>query len=134
MNKKELLRSLKFAIISASAGIIQVASFTLMEEVLHWPHALCYFIALVLSVLWNFTINRKVTFRSDASLPRAMALVALYYAVFTPLTTWAEGYFTSIGWNEYVVLAMNMVLNLVTEFLFQRFVVYGKNVDNVEQK
>lgn len=130
MNKKELLRSLKFLLISASAGIIQVATFTVLDEVLHLDYWLCYLVALVLSVLWNFTINRKYTFQSDANLARAMILVALYYCAFTPATTWLEHALTGKGWNEYAVLALNMILNFVTEFLFQRFVVYGKNVDS----
>lgn len=130
LNRKELFRSLKFLLISISAGLIETVSFILLEEVVHLPHGLCYFIALVLSVLWNFTINRKYTFRSDANLTRSMLLVAGYYCVFTPVTTWLESYLTGIGWNEYIPFVMNMALNLVTEYLFQRFVVYGKLVDN----
>ena len=83
-----------------------------------------YLIALVLSVLWNFTLNRRYTFRSAASVPRAMALVALFYLVFTPCTTWLEHWLTDVQlWNDYLVTALNMVLNLVLEFLYDRFVV-----------
>lgn len=127
----ESIRALKFLLFSASAGIIQIGSFTLMNELLHWPYWVCYLIALVLSVLWNFTLNRRFTFRSFANVPRAMALVALYYAFFTPATTWLEDYLTSAPWlwNEYLVTAINMLLNLVTEFLWQRFVVYRGQID-----
>lgn len=129
MNKKELLRSLKFLLFSISAGIIQIASFALLNELLYLPYWVSYLIALVLSVVWNFTFNRKYTFKSDANIARAMTLVALYYAVFTPLSTYNEHFLTALGWNEYLVTAINMVINFVTEFLFQRFVVYRNRVD-----
>lgn len=85
---------------------------------------ICYTIALVLSVLWNFTFNRRYTFRSDASVGRSMLLVALFYAVFTPVSTWGGHVLTTAGWNDFLVLAITMAVNFVTEFLYQRFVVY----------
>ena len=118
--KKELMRSLKFLPFSVSAGIIQVASFTLLEELTPAPHWLTYLISLVLSVLWNFTFNRKFTFHSAGNIPLAMAKVALFYLVFTPLSTW---------WTEYLVLAGTMIVNFVTEFLYDRFFVFGKTID-----
>lgn len=128
---KETWRFIKFVLFSASAGIIQVASFALFDEAFHWPYWLCYLLALILSVLWNFTLNRKFTFRSAANVPRAMMLVALYYAVFTPLTTLLEHYLAgTLGWNEYIPLAINMLLNVTTEFLFQKYVVYRNQIDN----
>ena len=80
-------------------------------------------------MLWNFTFNRRYTFRSDANVPKCMALVALYYAVFTPLSTWGGDALTRLQWNEYLILALTMLVNFVTEFLYQRFVVYRKTVD-----
>ncbi|MBP5374485.1 MAG: GtrA family protein [Bacteroidales bacterium] len=128
---KEFWRVVKFVLFSASAGLIEMGSFALLNELMDWPYWPSYLIALTLSVLWNFTLNRKYTFRSDANIPRAMLLVALYYAVFTPLTTVGGNYLAEdLGWNEYLVTAINMVLNLVTEFLFQRYVVYRGKVDN----
>ena len=129
--KKELLRTVKFVLFSISAGLIQMVSFTLLEEVIGLVHWLSYLIALVLSVLWNFTLNRRFTFRSYANVPRAMALVALYYAFFTPSTTWLEHVLTAepVAWNPYLVTAINMLLNLITEFLWQRFVVYRGKID-----
>ena len=123
--KKELLRTVKFTLFSASAGIIQVLSFTLMEEVIHAPHWLSYLVALVLSVVWNFTLNRKFTFHS------AMAKVFGFYLVFTPLSTWWTAALTdpTVGWNEYLVLGLTMAVNFVTEYLYQRFVVFGKSID-----
>ena len=135
MNKKELIRTLKFVLFSASAGIIQLSSFALFNEVLKlgwWPS---YLISLILSVLWNFTLNRKFTFKSAANVPVAMLKVACYYAVFTPLSTLLEHQLAgNLGWNEYLVTAINMILNFVTEFLFQRFVVYRNSVDTAEKK
>ena len=131
---KEFLRTLKFILFSASAGLIQIGSFTLMNEVFQWDYWVCYLIALVLSVLWNFTLNRKFTFKSAANVPVAMLKVAAYYAVFTPLSTLLEKYLTdpSVGWNEYLVTVINMALNFVTEFLYQRFFVFGKSLDTAE--
>jgi putative flippase GtrA len=128
--KKEALRALKFTLFSISAGLIQILSFTLLNELLHLPYWLSYLIALVLSVLWNFTLNRKFTFKSAANVPVAMFKVACYYAVFTPLSTMLEHYLTMrLGWNEYLVTTINMVINFVTEFLYQRFFVFGKSID-----
>ena len=127
----ETIRFLKFVLISASAGLIEMGSFALLNELLHWRYWPCYLIALTLSVLWNFTINRRFTFRSDANVPKAMTLVILYYLVFTPTSTWLGDWLAEdMLWNEYLVTACMMILNLVTEFLFQRFVVYRNKVDN----
>ncbi len=128
--RSELTRIAKFTLFSISAGVIQIASFTLLNEFIHLKYWLSYLIALVLSVLWNFTLNRRFTFKSAANVPIAMLKVAAYYAVFTPLTTWLEHYLTdALLWNEYLVTAINMLLNFSTEFLYQRFFVFGKTVD-----
>lgn len=119
----------KFTLFSISAGLIQVAAFTLMETVFHLPYWPSYLTALVLSVLWNFTFNRRYTFRSDASVGRSMLLVALFYAVFTPVSTWWGHVLTTAGWNDFLVLAITMAANFVTEFLYQRFVVYRNRID-----
>ena len=128
--KKELWRAVKFTLFSISAGLIEIVSFTLLTELSGWSYWPCYLIALVLSVLWNFTLNRKFTFHSAANVPIAMLKVAAYYAVFTPLSTWLGSYLAdTLLWNEYLVTAINMVLNFVTEFLYQRFFVFGKSID-----
>ena len=133
--KKEFVRTIKFMLFSISAGIIQIGSFTLMNEVWHFPYWVSYLIALVLSVLWNFTLNRKFTFKSANNVPIAMLKVAGYYAVFTPLSTMLEHYLTmTLGWNEYLVTFINMFINLVTEFPFQRFFVFGKSIDSAVKK
>ena len=132
--KKEIWRTVKFVLLSLSAGLIQIGSFTLMNEVFHWPYWVSYLIALVLSVLWNFTLNRKFTFKSVANVPVAMLKVAAFYAVFTPLSTWLEDILAGrLGWNEYLVTLINMFLNFVLEYLYWRFVVFGKTIDTNEQ-
>ena len=132
--KKEWIRVAKFTLFSISAGLIEIVSFALLNELLHLPYWLSYLIALVLSVLWNFTLNRKFTFKSAANVPVAMLKVACYYAVFTPLSTVLEHQLAgNLGWNEYLDTAINMVLNFVTEFLYQRFVVYRNSVDTAEK-
>ena len=128
--RKEILRTVKFALFSISAGIIQILSFTLLNELLHLKYWISYLIALVLSVLWNFTLNRKFTFQSANNIPIAMAKVAAYYIVFTPLSTWWTAVLTEkAGVNEYIVLALTMLVNFVTEYLYQRFIVFGKSID-----
>ena len=128
-NKVSVGQMIKFTLFSVSAGIIQTVSFTLLNELLHLPYYVSYITALVLSVLWNFTFNRRYTFRSDCNVPRAMLLVFLFYVAFTPLSAWWGDALTAIGWNEYLVLAFTMIVNFVTEFLYQRYVVYRKTID-----
>ena len=129
-NKKEIWRAVKFTLFSASAGIIEFVSFTLLNEFTFWSYWPCYLIALVLSVLWNFTLNRKFTFRSANNVPLAMLKVALYYAVFTPLSTILGNYLVEkLLWNEYLVTAINMILNFVTEYLYDTFVVFPRSTD-----
>ena len=133
--KKELVRVVRFTLFSASAGLIEFGSFAALSALTAWSYWPRYLIALVLSVLWNFTLNRRYTFRSAARVPRAMALVALFYLVFTPCTTWLEHWLTDVQlWNDYLVTALNMVLNLVLEFLYDRFVVFRGTIDSRDAK
>lgn len=128
--RREWWRLVKFLFFSLSAGIIQILSFTLLNELIHWPYWPSYLISLTLSVLWNFTLNRKFTFKSAANIPLAMLEVFGYYLVFTPLSTLGGNALTNAHWNEYLVLVITMVLNFVTEYLFCRFVVYRGKLDN----
>ena len=130
--KEEMVRVIKYVLFSISAGVIQSLAFTLLHELLHLTYWPCYLVALVLSVLWNFTLNRKFTFQSAANIPRAMLLVALYYCVFTPLSTLWGSALTNAGWNDYIVLFGTMLINLTTEFLFWRLVVYRDSINTNE--
>ena len=128
---KETLRVLKFIAFSISAGVIQIGSFALLTECTTLPYWPCYLTSLVLSIVWNFTLNRKFTFHSAANVPVAMLKVFLFYLVFTPITTVLGNYLVeTLFWNEYLVTGINMVLNLITEFLYQRFYVFANNIDN----
>ena len=134
MKKKEILRVLKFVCFSASAGVIELVGFTLLNELTGWTYWPCYLIALVLSVLWNFTLNRKFTFKSANNVPKAMLLVAAFYAVFTPLTTILGNYLAeTLKWNEYLVTIINMAINLSTEYLYDTFVVFRGSIDSAEK-
>ena len=129
-DKKELWRAVKFTLFSVSAGVIEIASFALLNELTSWNYWPCYLIALVLSVLWNFTLNRKFTFRSANNVPLAMMKVALYYAVFTPLSTILGNFLAEkLLWNEYLVTGINMILNFVTEYLYDTYVVFRGTID-----
>ena len=130
LSKKEnILQMIKFTLFSISAGIIQIISFTIFNELFRFNYWASYLIALLLSILFNFTINRRFTFKSAANVPKAMLLVLAYYAVFTPLSTWWGDALEGAGINEYIVLGGTMIINFVTEYLFQRFVVYRKSIN-----
>lgn len=130
---KELLRTIKFTLFSISAGIIQVGSDIVFNELLHMVPWLSYLLSLILSVLWNFTLNRKFTFHSAANVPVAMLKIAGFYLVFTPLSTWWTAVLTGqLLWNEYVVLVGTMLINFAAEYLFQRFFVFGKTLDTAK--
>lgn len=143
--KKELWRTVKFTLFSISAGVIQFATTALMTEVFHTPTWIAYLTGLVLSVIWNFTLNRRYTFKSANNVPKAMLLVLLFYLVFTPVSTVLVGMLTegiALPWDETRILVkgwelvhpligtlIGMVLNFVTEFLYDRFVVFKDSLD-----
>lgn len=127
---KEVWRAIKFVLFSASAGVIEMGVFALLNELLEWRYWPCYLIALTCSVVWNYSWNRVVTFKSRNNIIIGVSLVALYYVFFTIITTLGGDWLVeTVGWNEYLVTALNMIFNLVTEYLWQRFVVYHNRVD-----
>ena len=130
-DKKEVLRAIKFLLFSVSAGVIELVSFTLMDLIPNFDYVFKAFISLTLSVIWNFTLNREFTFKSANNVKIAMLKTLGYYIVFAPLSILlADMYLVkTLGWNEILVKAITMLVNFVTEFLFQRFFVYGKSVD-----
>lgn len=135
MKNKELIRSIKFTLFSISAGAIELGLFALLNEVLHWDYWVSYLIALIASVVWNFTLNREFTFKSANNVPIAMLKVAVFYAVFTPASTALEHHLTTnLLWNEYLVTILNMLANFVLEFLYDRFFVFGASIDTKEKK
>jgi putative flippase GtrA len=135
-DRKELWRAIKFGVISLSAGIIDFVSFELLNAFVFGPKMVAYstYISIILSVIWNFTINRKVTFKSSNNIVKSMILVALFYVAFIPASgefmKWAIG----IGIDESIAKLLSMVANMVLEYLFTRFVVYRNSCDTAEQK
>ena len=131
-NKKQLWQAIKFTLFSISAGIIQIGSFALLEIFItdYW---IPYLISLVLSILWNFTLNRRYTFKSAANIPVAMTKVFGFYLVFTPLSTYLGDMAEGVGVNDFVILIVTMVANFVLEFLFCKFVVYRGKEDTMKK-
>lgn len=137
LSKKEtLIQIAKFVAFSMGAGIVQTVTFTLMNEIAQVAYGISYFVALALSVLYNFTVNRRYTFKSATNVPVAMLKVALFYCVFTPVSLILGSKAENSGVNEYIVLAVTMMCNMVTEYLFCRFVVYrnSMNTNNLAEK
>lgn len=127
--KENAVHATLFFIFSQSAGLIQILVFTLCNELLHLPYTPAYLSALTASVIWNFTLNREFTFKSANNVPIAMLKILCFYLVFTPLSTWWGNEFTGMGWNEYIVLGITMLINLSSEFLYYRFVVFKNSIN-----
>ena len=129
-NNKELIRTIKFTLFSISAGIVQAVSFAILDAITNWEYWPKYLIALIASVIWNFTLNREYTFKSANNVPIAMIKVGIFYAIFTPVSTIAGHYLTkNLLWNEFVVLILTMLCNFVLEYLYDRFFVFGGSID-----
>lgn len=132
---KERIRIIKFVLFSISAGVIEFISFAALDHFTNWQYWSKYLIALILSVLWNFTLNREFTFKSANNVPVAMMKVACFYAVFTPVTTILGNYLAETkGWNDILVTGLNMALNLVTEYLYDRYYVFRKTIDTKPER
>lgn len=119
-----IVQMIKFTLFSISAGIIQILSFAVFNEIFKWIYWPAYLTSLILSIVWNFTLNRQYTFKSTANIPVAMSKLFGFYAVFTPLSTWAGHLAESAGINDYIILVVTMLSNFVLEFLFSKFVIY----------
>jgi len=134
MDKKNAWQFIKFALFSASAGIIQIGSFAIFNDVLHLAYWVGYLISLILSIVWNFTFNRRYTFKSAANVPVAMTKVFIFYLFFTPISTYLGNLAEKSGVNEYIVLGVTMISNFVLEFLFCKFIVYKNQENTLEEK
>lgn len=135
MNQKNIWQMVKFTLFSISAGVIQIGSFTILNEIfkINDEYGVTYFISLALSILWNFTFNRKYTFKSATNVPVAMAKVFGFYLVFTPLSIWLGELAVGSGVNDYLVLGITMISNFVLEFLFCKFIVYRGQEDTLKK-
>ncbi len=133
-DKKELIRKIKFTLFSISAGIIEIVLFSILNA-FHLPYWVSYLTALVASVVWNFTLNREYTFKSTANVPVAMFKVAIFYAIFTPVSTYLGNYLAEdLGWNEFLVTGLNMLANFVLEYLYDQYIVFRGTIDTKEKK
>lgn len=131
--RQTVIQALKFVLFSAGAGIIQFVSFTLLQTVAKLPYWPAYLPAIILSVLFNFTVNRKFTFKSANNVPVAMLKVACFYLVFIPLSTWwGDALTEQASWNDTLVLLLTMLINFVTEFLYDRFFVFRNSINTNE--
>ena len=131
--KKEFIRTIKFTLFSISAGVIQIGSFSVFNELLKLEPWQAHLFSLVLSVLWNFTLNRQFTFHAANNIPIAMLKVAVFYLIFTPLSTWWTAALTGIV-NEYVIEIGTMLVNFVLEYLYMRFFVFRGHIDTKQNK
>lgn len=135
MNKKEIFRTIKFTLFSISAGAIEIVLFALLDLIPNWSYWPKYLIALVASVVWNFTLNREFTFKATNNVPVAMVKVAIFYAVFTPVSTILGNYLAeTLLWNGFLVTALNMIANFVLEYLWDKFVVFRGSIDTKDEK
>lgn len=134
-NKKELIRTIKFTVFSISAGLIEIGLFTILDEFTKLDYWICYLVALIASVIWNFTLNREYTFKSTANVPVAMIKVFIFYLIFTPLSTILGNYLVkNLGWNDYLVTGINMICNFILEFLYDKYIVFKGTIDAKEKK
>ena len=134
-NKKELIRTIKFTLFSISAGIIEIVLYELLAHFTNWSYWPCYLIALVASVIWNFTLNREFTFKASNNVPIAMIKVAIFYAIFTPVSTIGGNYLAeNMAWNGTVVTLLNMLCNFILEYLYDKYIVFRGSIDTKQSK
>lgn len=134
-NKNELIRKIKFTLFSISAGIIEIVLFAILDQFTNWNYWANYLIALIASVIWNFTLNRQYTFKSANNIPVAMFKVAIFYLIFTPVSTIIGNYLAeTLGWNDTLVTILNMICNFVLEYLYDTYFVFRGSIDTKVNK
>ena len=126
---KNTWQAIKFTLFSISAGLIQIVSFELLNILTPLDYWIKYLTALILSILWNYTFNRRYTFHSNANIASSMILVFIFYVFFTPVSTFLGQVASNNNINETVVLLVTMIANFILEFLYQRFFVFKNSID-----
>lgn len=122
---------MKFVGFSLSAGIIQIVTFELLYTVIGWKSWWAtYLISITLSVLWNFTFNRKFTFKSAANVPVSMMLALMFYVPFVPLSVFGGAVLESIGWDGTLVTLLMMLINFLGEFVWDKYIVFRQKIPN----
>ena len=135
MKKKEIIRKIKFTLFSISAGIIEILVLTILNKLTDWEYWATYLPALVLSVLWNFTLNREYTFKSNNNISIAMIKVFIFYLFFTPFSTILGNFLAEkLLWNDFLVTGINMLLNFILEYLYDEYIVFRGSIDTKEKK
>lgn len=134
MKNKEFIKVLKFVLFSISAGLIQIGSFAILESFTELPYWPSYLTSLLLSILWNFTANRKFTFKDQSNVSVAMIKVLLFYLVFTPVSTVLGDIADKALVNSYLILAITMISNFVLEYLYMIFVVFKESKDEEDEQ
>ena len=134
-DKKEVIRKIKFTLFSISAGVIELGLFALLDNITNWNYWANYLIALIASVVWNFTLNREYTFKATNNVPIAMVKVAIFYAIFTPVSTIVGNHLAeNLGWNDILVTILNMLCNFVLEYLYDMYIVFRGSIDTKVNK
>lgn len=154
--KENFIQVLKYTLCAGSAGVIEAASFALLIWLLgltvkdsqsftninflgsemNWIQIVAQMVSLALSVVWNFTLNRKFTFQSNANVPKVLALAFAFYIPFYPASTlfvgWFAAYLTGAGAivvAGYLPKALAMIANFVLEFVWQKFFVFRDKLE-----
>ena len=126
--KNGWLQFLQFVVVSLGAGVIEYATFALMTWIV--PDNKTMLVAaevtsVVLSCLFNFTVNRKYTFHSSSNIPLGMLLYGVYYAFLaTPAGVWFLLFLTQGGMHELLAKAVKMLVNFIFDYLFCKFILF----------
>lgn len=138
--KAAIIQAIKFTLLSITAAGVEVASFALLEWLrlsTDWyPIWVSQSVSLALSVIYNFTVNRQFTFKSSNNIPIAMLKVALFYAFFIPLSSWAVQVLSDLGWANWLLKGLSLIVNFIGEFLWWKFFVFrgSENTNNLAKK
>jgi len=121
---KSTKQALKFMFFLIIAEIIQAALFTLFSEIFLLDAWKCHLISQIFSVFLLFFLNHHYTFKASERLFTALLLTAVFYLFFTPLSTLYVREMAARH-NRYLVELSILLINLVLEFLYSKYLVYG---------
>ncbi|MDO5025763.1 MAG: GtrA family protein [Trueperella sp.] len=119
------LQAVKFTLLSGTAAVVEAGSYALFLALDLMPVSWAQAISVALSVLWNFTLNRKFTFKSTGNVPFAMLLVSLFYVAYIPISSVLAGLMDDAGMHPAVIKIIWLLINFVGEFIWWKYVVFG---------
>ncbi len=123
--KKNVKQFILFTLLSISAGVIDYLSGLLFNYVFHWSSVVSQYLSVALSVIWNFTFNRKFTFKSASNITVAMLKVLAFYVVFIPLSGLLTKWLCDDLNVEFaLVKIITLVINFVGEFFYWKYFVF----------